>query len=539
MYKVLLADDEILVRDAIRENIEWNSLGYEFVKDCENGKEVMEYVTDHPVDVVITDILMPYVDGMELSKYLYENHPDISIIIFSGFGEFEYAKKAIQYQVSEYILKPVTARELTQVLRNLKEQLDYDRFQEKKIENLTKAYSSYKKNVSTIKSKALNSLVLGIESVQTSLTELDGLDVALDASAYRIVFIDIDHWAGLLTPDKETRKESALMTFVVENITNEILGRLGIAYRDSNNRVFVLISTNKPRETLKSMKEICRRIQNTLEDIMKLSVSITLGPYVKGLEDLHISYTGAVEAMGYRYTQGNGMVVDVELCKDKLDGEVNQEAEVAALCKNLKSGNESCIYEAVQRIGRIYRDRCLQKKRVLIYLQQVIEAIYDTETEMAGDSEERDEYRKASLNAIVESTCLQDSMRILRDYAVAVRERLVMATETSGQRQAVLAMSYIRNNYQNPDLNLNSICNYLNISASYFSSIFKEAIGETFMEVLIGIRMQKARELLEQTTLKTYEIAQRVGFSDPHYFSISFKKATGKTPTEYAREKRR
>ena len=97
----------------------------------------------------------------------------------------------------------------------------------------------------------------------------------------------------------------------------------------------------------------------------------------------------------------------------------------------------------------------------------------------------------------------------------------------------------IQKNYMDPDLSLNSICSYLNISTSYFSTIFKDLTGETFTEVLIRTRMEKAKELLENTTMKNYEIAEKVGFADPHYFGISFKKMTGCTPTEYAREKRK
>ena len=124
MYKILLVDDEILVRDAIRENIDWEKLDCELIGDCENGKQAVEFVKTHEVDIVLTDILMPYMDGMELSHFLHDNYPDILIVIFSGFGEFEYAKKAIQYNVSEYMLKPVTAMELTKVIENMKEKLD-------------------------------------------------------------------------------------------------------------------------------------------------------------------------------------------------------------------------------------------------------------------------------------------------------------------------------------------------------------------------------------------------------------------------------
>lgn len=132
MYKILLVDDEILVRDAIRENIDWKSLDCELVGDCENGRQAVEFVQSHKVDVVLTDICMPYMDGMELSEFLHDNYPDILIVIFSGFGEFEYAKKAIRYNVSEYMLKPVTAMELTKVLRNMKEKLDSRKKEQKK-----------------------------------------------------------------------------------------------------------------------------------------------------------------------------------------------------------------------------------------------------------------------------------------------------------------------------------------------------------------------------------------------------------------------
>lgn len=145
MYRILLVDDEILVRDAIKENIDWEGIGCQLVGDCENGQQAAEFVKEHPVDIVLTDILMPYMDGMELSHFLHDNYPDIVIVIFSGFGEFEYAKKAIQYNVSEYLLKPVTAMELTGVINKMKEKVDQKRQEKQKMEKLTKASESYRK----------------------------------------------------------------------------------------------------------------------------------------------------------------------------------------------------------------------------------------------------------------------------------------------------------------------------------------------------------------------------------------------------------
>ena len=120
MYKLLLVDDEILVREAIAGNIHWKELGYELVSTCENGKEAITYIKENKVDVVLTDVCMPFIDGIELSKYIHINNLEIDVIIFSGYNEFEYAQKAIRYGVSEYLSKPITSYELSEVLINLK-----------------------------------------------------------------------------------------------------------------------------------------------------------------------------------------------------------------------------------------------------------------------------------------------------------------------------------------------------------------------------------------------------------------------------------
>ncbi|MDD7728942.1 MAG: helix-turn-helix domain-containing protein, partial [Clostridia bacterium] len=131
------------------------------------------------------------------------------------------------------------------------------------------------------------------------------------------------------------------------------------------------------------------------------------------------------------------------------------------------------------------------------------------------------------------------AMGMVKEYVQEVFDEKSQQNRSSGQRQSAMALDYIQKNYMNQDVSLNSICSYLIISTSNFSTIFNEVTGETFIEALVRTRMEKAKELLGNTTLKNYEIAEKVGFSDPHYFGISFKKMTGKTPTEYAREKRK
>ena len=250
MYRILLVDDEILVRDAIRENIDWKAMDCELVGDCDNGKAAAEFVQNHPVDIVLTDILMPYMDGMELSRFLHDNYPDIVIVIFSGFGEFEYAKKAIQYGVSEYMLKPVTAMELRNVIGKMKEKVDQQRKEKEKLERLTQTSENYQKNAIVIRSRALQGFVDNIKTRQESLEELAALGIDLEAACYRVAVFELDLYSDGSQLTGEKRQESALMSFVLFNIRDEIISKekAGVAYQAGNNKVGALFMGNRTRE---------------------------------------------------------------------------------------------------------------------------------------------------------------------------------------------------------------------------------------------------------------------------------------------------
>lgn len=540
MYKVLLVDDEILVRDAIRENIDWNSLGFMLVGDCQNGKEAKTFVDEHEVDVVLTDICMPFMDGMELSEYLFHNYPEISIIIFSGFEEFEYAKKAIQYKVSEYILKPVTAMELSGVLTGLHNKLEQQKNQESKINELKKGFKTYKKNVSYIRSKMLSCLVMGTQKTTTVLAELAEIGITLETSSYRIVSVEMDVYSELYEVDETLKKESALMAFAVENISNEIIHNynMGLAFQTTDNRVYLLIQTNKPKESMSIIRKMCEEIQSCIYNAMKLSVSCGMGIYVKNVEDIHLSYDSSMEALGYRYVLGDGTILDMELERAKLDREVDITEELDFLSKVIKTSDHVMVDRKFEEIFNLIKGNIVGKGRACFYLQQIIGQISDTLTEIDGNAALHTEKRNELSNQIVQVKTYKEAHEKVRAYTHEAVELISTMNRSSGSKIALSAMDYIKKNYNDPDLSLNDICSYLSISTSHFSTVFKEEIGATFMEVLIRIRMEKAKELLAQTTLKNYEIAERVGFGDPHYFSIAFKKMTGKSPTEYAKEMR-
>ena len=539
MYKILLVDDEILVRDAIRENIDWGKLDCELIGDCENGKQAVEFVKTHEVDIVLTDILMPYMDGMELSHFLHDNYPDILIVIFSGFGEFEYAKKAIQYNVSEYMLKPVTAMELTKVIENMKEKLDSRKKEQRKMESLTQVSQDYHKNANVIRSKALDCLVKCTRDVQVSLDELERMGITFQAASYRVAVFDIDTYSDMYQMDMDKQQESALMAFVLFNVGDEIVvqEKAGVVYQEGNNRVCIIFAGNRTKEFSESIHRICHEIQKKVKEVIGLETSIGIGSWVRSPHELIYSYRLAAKAIDYRYLLGGNLLFDME--EKKTDNSIFLINDLEILTESIKSGDRRLMEKTLGQIETEIKSALVEKSYACIYLQQVIRAIGNTCQSLSEEPEKIIAQREALLKAVTEQRMFSQAAALVEKYAQEVFDALQELNSSSGQRQGMLAMDYIQKNYMDPCLSLNSICSYLNISTSYFSTIFKEMTGETFIEVLTRVRMEKAKELLENTTMKNYEIAEKVGFSDPHYFGISFKKITGKTPTEYAREKRR
>ena len=539
MYKILLVDDEILVRDAIRENIDWGKLDCELIGDCENGKQAVEFVKTHEVDIVLTDILMPYMDGMELSHFLHDNYPDILIVIFSGFGEFEYAKKAIQYNVSEYMLKPVTAMELTKVIENMKEKLDSRKKEQRKMESLTQVSQDYHKNANVIRSKALDCLVKCTRDVQVSLDELERMGITFQAASYRVAVFDIDTYSEMYQMDMDKQQESALMAFVLFNVGDEIVvqEKAGVVYQEGNNRVCIIFAGNRTKEFSESIHRICHEIQEKVKEVIGLETSIGIGNWVRSPHELIYSYRLAAKAIDYRYLLGGNLLFDME--EKKTDNSIFLMKDLETLTEAIKSGDRRLMEETLGQIETEIKSALVEKSYACIYLQQVIRAIGNTCQSLSEEPEKIIAQREALLKAVTEQRMFSQAAALVEKYAQEVFDALQELNSSNGQRQGMLAMDYIQKNYMDPCLSLNSICSYLNISTSYFSTIFKEMTGETFIEVLTRVRMEKAKELLENTTMKNYEIAEKVGFSDPHYFGISFKKITGKTPTEYAREKRR
>ena len=306
--------------------------------------------------------------------------------------------------------------------------------------------------------------------------------------------------------------------------------------QEGNNRVCILFMGDHCRGFSQETYEICEEIQNKVKEVIGIEVSAGIGGWVKNPEELIHSHEQAENAIGLRYLLGGNLLIDTE--EQKEERSLSLQQSLNEMTNGIRNGNLQAVNHALSDMKEKIKNARADKSQACVCLQMILRHAGSCWESVTSGGEDLFHKRELLMGKVTEQKTFDEAFLLAENYVHEVFERCSSMNSSSGQKQAVLAMEYIRAHYMEQELSLNDICSYLNISTSYFSTIFKEATGGTFLEFLSRIRMEKTKELLEQTTLKNYEIAEMVGFSDPHYFSISFKKMTGKTPTEYAREKR-
>ncbi len=534
MYRVILADDEVLIREAMRKNIHWDELGYELAACCENGREAVSVMEKEKIDLVITDICMPYMDGMELCKYIYEHHPETDVLILSGYDNFEYAKQAVKYKVEEYLLKPITAAEMTSLLQDLKKKLDQKR---KKDAEYDEMKMRMRKNQLVIQSNIMMNLMRFSMPEETLLAELKANHIRLDKNYYRVAIIAADMSEEA---KQENQEETGLIYFVIYNVANEIAEKYdaGEVFQGAFGQTVILFSTNRPKNFEETIEAVCSRIQKEIHSAMNLSLSIGIGNYVRDWREIHVSYEEAQMGLTYRYLLGGGQIIDMGTL-DKKHGKLPKLTDyIEALTIHIRLNQQAKIREVMEQIQLAMQRFPMSQQQVCLTLQNEMELVrsrLESTEHISPKIYAREEQVRQQLPGFRH---FEDLIQCLIAYYSEVAVELELQRNRSIRKPVIMAMDYLKKHYDDPDLTLQTMCRYLSISTSRFSTLFKDATGETFVEALTGMRIEQAKKLIERTNLKSYEVAERVGYSDPHYFSICFKKATGESPTEYAKRKR-
>lgn len=533
--KVFLVEDEMVIRRGIKNSIDWEKEGYIFCGEASDGELAYPMIIKEKPDILITDIRMPFMDGLELCKLVKKELPNIKILILSGYDEFDYAKEAIRLGVTEYLLKPISSGKLLEALNGVSESIR----REKEDKDLVRKYmEEMRENTEHEKQKFFEQMIAGNLSMADALETGKKYEMNLSAGMYNLLLFRF-------TLGEENRKSGELLgeaEYAIEKLT-ERLEYVFEFQRGVEGWAFLLMADNEEQ-----MSERVKELSKDLEEIMKNYSTIAyfggIGQPVARLRELEESFREAERALAARFTMELNRIISVEDIRMAQNVDTLDDIEITSfgetektrtmLEKFLNNGAEDEIDEFVD----VYINELPEENLKSVLMRQYIimdayivmmsfcEKIEGIEGEMQAQSEEL----KNSMKTIQTLEEIKNYIRMLLKKIIGVRDTI------SGRRYSdiiEIAKDQIRKTYMSDEISLNTIAAEVGMSPSYFSSIFSKEMGKTFVEYLTEIRMDRAKELLMCSSMKTSEIGYEVGYKDPHYFSYIFKKTQNCTPKEF------
>ncbi|WP_028550913.1 response regulator transcription factor [Paenibacillus sp. UNC451MF] len=545
MYKLILAEDEQEVRESVIQEIDWASYGFEVVDTAENGKEAMEQIEKWMPDVVVTDIRMPFMDGMQLSEWIRSKYPTTKIIILTGYDEFEYAQKAVKMHIDEYVLKPFSAQELIQALVKIKQLIDEEIARK---ENMQTLQEHFRQSLPVLREVFLGSLIQRkLPKVEIEEKALN-YNVRLQGDVFQVSVLSMDNpelqgdEARASSQSLKYSKDSELKLFAILNISEEIVHKhqAGILFLYNGNLVLLTTAEESDRDVvMKRTLSALEEIRQSIEKYLKLSVTIGVGTIVTDIANVSYSYGDAILALDYRLLLGNNRIIcidDVETCRvEKLRFD---ELKEHALIRCMKVGTHQELKELVDELFHGIADTPISFQDYQIYLLEMLTAILKAAKDSNTDL---DSILGSAFNPFADIhkfTNPQEAKQWILGLCTRIMTSIVSERQSSYKSLVDKAKEYTLAHYHDSDISINKVCGHLHISAGYFSGIFKKETKMTFVNYLMHIRMEAAKELLRTTDLKTFEIAEKVGYAEPNYFSFSFRKHVGVSPKEYKNSSR-
>lgn len=545
MYRILIADDEAVVREGMRDRIDWESHGFSLVGVCADGRTALDTVEREQPDVVLTDICMPFIDGLDLSQAVYDRFPGTRVILLTGYDRIDYAQEAVRRRVSDFLLKPITPKELRSVLDRVRSQLDADREERERYQLLQRQLTE---SIPFLRERTLNSLVQSVSDVQRTRHMLELCDVRLEAPWMVVALLDCDR-SESEPPSEAKHVEIALLLVeqVAQQINDEMYSHFEAAsipfahrFRTTGGSVALVITGQDEQGCVARALEFCEQLVARVGRESDYTVSAGIGRPVSLLENLNSSFREAREALASRYRSGHGVVTEFrELSAASAQSSTpegrsaaSDRAHLEAVVSSVKSGGIEESREAVgELVAVLKRERWSKldcRTELLKVLIEVLESAGELGLErhdVLGDS---DPFR-----VILEAGTLDEAQEVLGGICDRIHTGIDERREQRSRRIVLEAQRFIEARSTDPDLQLADVCREVGASSSYFSVVFKQATGQTFVEFLTSKRIEHAKRLLRIGTGPIYEIAEVVGYRDPHYFSMIFKKAAGVTASEF------
>lgn len=530
--KVFLVEDEMVIRNGIVKSINWEKEGYRLVGEASDGELAYPMILKEKPDILLTDIKMPFMDGLELSRLVKQELPDTKILIFSGYDEFEYAKEAIRIGVTEYLLKPVSSEQLLEVMRRISKQIEQDREER---EMLRQYQEDMKENVERERQNFFSHVIRGEVSIGEAVKNGKKYGMDLSAGFYSIILFKI-----FSTPEENIVSEHIWK--ICEKIETKV-DEIPYAYyfqRGIDGWVFLLTAESK-EQMEERQKNLCDCLAEIMKNERKVEYFGGIGKPVERIRNLGQSFRDAERIFAERFTRQSNQFLSgfekMDVYKDdefqiKDLGDVGKSREMIE--KFLNNGTKEELEEFMDTYFiRMKEDKLqstLMRQYIIMDIYIVIMSFCEKIDAVNHDYQQETEKLKSTIQNMNSVSEIRAYITYMLNQAIELRDSI------SKKRYADIikaAEKMISEHYMSEEISLNSVADSVGMSPSYFSSVFSKESGKTFVEFLTETRMEKAKELLMCSTLKTSEIGYEVGYKDPHYFSYIFKKTQGCSPKDY------
>lgn len=533
MYSVFLVDDEPIVLEGIRSKIDWENNGFSFAGEATDGEIALSMIHEIKPDILITDIKMPFMDGLELSKAVKNIQPWIKIIILSGHDEFDYAKKAISIGIQDYILKPFTPDEILSSLNKTAKEIDQERRQ---LSDISKLREELKSNESLVKKEFLNELLHSSPDLSQVMQKSKELNLDLIARFYKVLVSRID--------STDSEGESLQEAKSLLNSYSDAWSQ-AVSFFHHSNLLVCIFKGNTQQELDENAFRTAENISHITGKVKSCTVTTAIGKTVERIQLLKDSYSDArkilekTEAVhtdkndGKGRTTGNRIISSDDIAENP--GEVFIDAKDSdPLVDRLKYASKNDINAIIEESMALIRNNKGQFNVFASYLLvDLIMAVSKLVEKLGGDIKElKPEILQRNFidNAVSDEDSFKNTMNQVMAFALDFRN-----SKMTGKYGDVIlkAKKYIEENYADQNTTLTTVAQAVCLSPNHFSTIFSQECKTTFIEYLTNVRMENAKRLMRETDMKGYDIAYECGFSDPHYFSYIFKKNTGLSPREY------
>ena len=548
MLKIFLAEDEVVVRETIKRMIPWEELGFELVGEAADGEMALPLLIRQQPDLLITDIKMPFMDGLTLARLAKKEIPGLKVVILSGYDDFNYAKQAIGIGVEDYLLKPITKNALIERLSEIRSRYEHEKTQKEYYEKFQREMQAYEKNSSRDFFEALVDGSMDMMEVYKRAEKL-GLDIVAEAYNVLIFTMNCDEdFSGQRDEYSSWEAES------LELLENFFAGHSSAMLFRSNIFSYGVL-LNGQRETIEENTRACvdeiRKILSRQDGRREWFLAV--GQSVERLSQIQKSYHTASRAFSQRYLYDENILYYDEMetmehpggQAETEDNAYLQKVDVNALnpailqkflSNGLQEETENFVKDYFYAIGQEPMESLVFRNYVILNVRfSVISFIKglgcDTNEMESADTEEvLAESGKNMESAIAYAKKMISQAIEIRDQNSGNKNRSILKT----------AVDFIDSHYMEEDISLNTVANVANVSSNHFSALFSQNMGQTFIEYLTTLRMNKAKELLRCTGMRSSEIAGEIGYKDAHYFSYLFKKTQGMTPSDYrkAREEK-